>query len=247
MLNKFENIILVGDIHGDLNIIAYHQKMNKITNSLYIQLGDFGIGFKNKFKEIQTLEYYNDIFKKKHNYVYAIRGNHDDPSYFDGSFDKSNIKLVKDYSTHSFNINGFNLNILFLGGAVSIDRIERKGYLTNGKNGSDWWKGEEFIFNPEQLKTFTNIDIVVTHTAPSICLPFSSGDIVNYYKNIDKNLETDLLNERELLTETYNILKENNNLKYWIYGHFHKSLQDIKNDTKFICVDMNRFYSIQYF
>lgn len=247
-MNKiFKNIIFVGDIHGDINQIAFHQKLHKLTDTLYIQVGDFGIGFKNKYKEVQTLEYYNNIFKNKNNFLYAIRGNHDQPSYFTGDFDTSNIKLVPDYTVHTFNINEQNINILFMGGAVSIDRIDRKGYLSNGEVGNDWWKGEEFYFDNEKLKKFDNIDIIVTHTSPDICLPFGKSSIVETYKQYDHCLEADLKHERELLTETYNILKEKNNLKYWFYGHFHNTFQDIKNDTKFICVDKNSFYSVQYF
>ena len=49
------------------------------------------------------------------------------------------------------------------------------------------------------------------------------------------------------LLRILNILKEKNQLKYWFYGHFHNTFNDIKNDTKFIGIDMNRFYTIQYF
>ena len=247
MIKMFKNIIFVGDIHGDINQIAYHQKLHKLTDTVYIQLGDFGIGFKNQFKEKQTLDYFNKIFKLKGNFLYAARGNHDCPAYFHGDFDTTNIKLVPDYTVHTFNVNEVNLNILFMGGAVSIDRMTRKGYITNGEMGMDYWKGEEFLFNRDKLKIYENIDIVITHTAPDICLPIGTSDIVEYYKTIDSCLEEDLKIERDLLTQTYNILKENNSLKYWFYGHFHNTYQDIKNDTKFICVDMNRFYSVQYF
>ena len=243
----FKNIIFVGDIHGDLNQISYHQKLHKIKDSLYIQVGDYGIGFKSEFKEIQTLEYFNDLFKKQNNFIYAIRGNHDYPKYFKGNHNKSNIILVSDYTVLDFNVNETTLKILFMGGAISIDRILRKAYLTNGKQGSDYWKDEEFIFNPDLLKTYENLDIVVTHDAPDICLPIGTSQLLEYYKSVDSCLGEDVSRERDLLTQTYNILKEKNQLKYWFYGHFHNTFNDIKNDTKFICVDMNRFYSIQYF
>ena len=97
------------------------------------------------------------------------------------------------------------------------------------------------------LKTYENLDIVVTHNSPDICLPIGTSEILEYYKSVDSCLGEDVKNERDLLTQTYNILKEKNNLKYWFYGHFHNTYNDIKNDTKFICIDMNRFYSIQHF
>ena len=95
---------------------------NNLSNSVLICAGDIGVGFKN-------IEYYNKMFstlnavlRKMNSVLYCIRGNHDDPSYFnDNKINKSNIKLIKDYSVISVG----DKNILCVGGAVSIDRKYR--------------------------------------------------------------------------------------------------------------------------
>ena len=64
----------------------------------------------------------NAVLRKINSVLYCIRGNHDDPSYFnDNIINKSNVKLIKDYSIISVG----DKNILCIGGAVSIDRKYR--------------------------------------------------------------------------------------------------------------------------
>lgn len=242
----FNNLIFVGDIHGALNQISYHFNSNKIKNSLYIQLGDFGIGFKKQTSELNNLQLFNSNIKQKDNYLYTIRGNHDDPHYFSENFNCfTHIKLLKDYTILDINLNNKILKILFIGGATSIDRLDRKGYQTNGEMGMDWWKGEEFFFDETLLKSFENVDIVVTHTAPQICGHFTS-DILQYYIKRDNALYGDIKLERELLDKTYDILKEKNNIKFWFYGHFHTYQNTIINQTNFICLNQNQFYEFKH-
>jgi predicted phosphodiesterase len=245
MTKQFKNIIFVGDIHGNLNHVAYHQKLHKLTDTLYIQCGDFGIGFKQKYKEEQTLEYYNDIFRNKNNTLYVARGNHDDPEYFNGKYKYTNIELVPDYTVKEIQYLDNKIYILFIGGAVSIDRKERKAYIFNGERGMDYWKNEIVVYNKDIVENLKNIDIVVTHTAPNICYPFINNNI-NYWLKQDAYLQSDILIERKILTDIYNDLNKNNNIKYWFYGHFHKNNQEIINNTKFVLIDMNDFYHLNY-
>jgi hypothetical protein len=51
--------------------------------------------------------------------------------------------------------------IQFIGGAISIDRTGRK-------EGVSYWSDESIIYKPELIQ---NVDILVTHTAPSFCHP----------------------------------------------------------------------------
>jgi predicted phosphodiesterase len=129
----YKDIIFVGDIHGQLSQITYYQKIYNIRNSLFVQVGDFGIGFLRKEKEISNLKYFNDIFKNKNNVVYAIRGNHDDPTYFiENRYSTSNIKLIQDYTILDVETNNAALKMLFMGGGTSLDRTTRKSYITGG-------------------------------------------------------------------------------------------------------------------
>lgn len=242
---KFKNIVFIGDIHGDMNQITYYQNFNKLRDTLFIQLGDYGIGFKQEYKEIATLDFYNTSFKSKRNYLYVVRGNHDNPKYFTGKYDKSNIKLVPDWSVLPFNINDQIINILFIGGAVSVDRYTRKGYITGGQYEYDYWKDEVVVYNNE-IDNIKGIDIVVTHTAPDFCQPVGFNTFVTDYAKRDNHLLEDLTIERELMTKIHDKIKLNNVIKRWLYGHYHFNNDEEINGTKFSLVDMNSFKNIDY-
>lgn len=61
----------------------------------------------------------------------SIRGNHSNPHVFDGSIMLPNFKLLPDYSRLEINVESW----LFVGGVVSINRIEREA-------GNTWWPEE---------------------------------------------------------------------------------------------------------
>jgi len=89
----------LGDIHGNWDVMTNHFEGNDITNVNLIQVGDFGIGYLKKDEESQRLKYLSSILKKRNSFLYIIRGNHDDPSYFYASSVNtySNIILLQEY------------------------------------------------------------------------------------------------------------------------------------------------------
>lgn len=206
-------ILFFGDIHGDWKSFLKQLRRKKITNAHIIICGDVGIGFKqNEAKEIKELEFYNTPFSKDGNVIYCIRGNHDNPEYFAPNDLKfSNIKLVSDYTV--LNLEG--LNILCLGGAISVDRYSR--VLDH-----NMWEGEGFYFDKTKLEALRNIDIVASHTIWDSDKVYDEMEI-GFFKSMDENLSHDLEVERELMAKAYKIISKNNNLKTWFHGHFHKS------------------------
>lgn len=245
-MNKMINIFL-GDIHGNIALIHQYIDLFKLKNVNIVQIGDFGVGFRLFKKDKRMLEMYHTKLVKNNVFVYAIRGNHDYKPYFDNDpFNFTNIKLVKDYSV--LNLGG--QNILFIGGAVSVDRKKRVGFdktnedlcyaggsTPNGVIG--WWEDEVFVLDDKKLEEYRNIDVVVTHTAPTYCFPIVSIGLGPYVENIikdtgDKKLRTDLLYERHQLSEAFHILKKNNNIKFHVYGHFHKNNQEEIDGIKHI-------------
>lgn len=223
-------ILYLGDLHGNFNVIHQYIDLYDIKDAHIIQVGDFGVGFTTLEKEKRMLEMYHHKLVKRNVIVWAIRGNHDYKPYFDNDpFGFTNIKLVKDYTV----LNLCDKNILCIGGAVSVDRTWRmtsnqKNGIHDGKDLKSWWPDEVYDFNIEKLGQFRDIDIVVTHSAPDYCPidntfgfgPFVEGIIKN---NNDTELRTDLLVERNQLTQTFQILLENNDIKFHYYGHFHRS------------------------
>jgi predicted phosphodiesterase len=242
-------LLFLGDIHGNFKIVKYYISIYDIKDANIIQLGDFGVGFESFNKEKKDLEFVNYFLVKNNVHLWAIRGNHDFKPYFDKDpFGLSNIHLVSDYSV--LNLSG--KNILFVGGAISIDREwrytndQRRGDYSI-KPGQSWWKDEIFTLDKDKISTLRNIDIVVTHTCPSYCSTTGKNIFDPFVKKIikdtgDINLKDELIEERQQLDDLFYLLKLNNNIKYAYYGHFHKS-ECIEHDgTKFRLLGINELW-----
>ena len=133
-------MIFIGDIHGNFNYIKYVIRHRHIEDETLIQVGDFGIGFEKKHVDLDLLYDLNDFLKKHNCILYVIRGNHDDPAYFTGLFMFSHLKLVPDYTI----VNIEDKNVLFVGGAHSVDRARRIEF-------NDVWFPDE-MFNLDEDK-----------------------------------------------------------------------------------------------
>lgn len=243
-------ILLLGDIHGNFNFLKHKINSKNITDCTIIQVGDFGIGFTYKENDELTLNNLNDFLKDFNVTMYAIRGNHDNPDFFNGSYVLSNLKLLPDYTT--LNIEG--TNFLFIGGAISVDRTERiKQNNSNIRYGSRkrcYWDNEGIVYKPEITKTVKGIDILVTHTAPDWCEPNNKlgfGSFVEDWAKNDINLIRDLSLERNEMTNIFLDLYENNKIKKHFYGHFHFSKFDTHNGVDHHLLDINELYQFYNF
>ena len=230
------NLAFIGDIHGhfkDKNDSFGRQIRNSyLSDMVYIQCGDFGLGFESPHIEKHYLEKLNEDLKKKNSKLYAIRGNHDDPKLFtpEHSYKFSNIEFLPDYT--SLELCGHK--ILFVGGAISVDRI----YRVEGKS---YWKDEPFVLLEDFQSKISDHDIVVTHSAPVDFYP-NGLKAIRAYLIEDHTLENDLILERNKLNELYYHLIPS--VKYWFYGHFHGSHQEYHNSgqTKAILLNIDEFY-----
>lgn len=231
----YDNILYVGDVHGDHNIIPNFLKANQLSNCAIIQLGDFGIGFESEHNENKRMLYLNNRLKVYNSDLYVLSGNHDDPAYFRNEYNQSNLYLLKHYTVLTFNN---VINILFIGGATSVDRTTRRGYWDPSKT-HDYWKDEVLVVDNEKLAEIKDIDIVCTHTSPDFVFPLSKGGI-KHYLHADSELENDLNVERANMTHIFNTLVGNGNkIKSWYYAHFHNSKTDYINYVKFCLVNVN--------
>ena len=220
-------LFTLGDIHGNFANVKYQIKTKQLSDCGIIQVGDFGIGYTHRENDEKILADLNSFLKERNIIMYAIRGNHDDPFYFTGYHVYDNLKLLPDYT--QLEIDGHN--ILFIGGAVSIDRkINLNRMMEASKYGStrkSYWYDEVFVLDEKKLKNIKNVDMVITHTAPEWCSPDNRngfGDFVLSYAHRDDKLLEDLTNERVLVTKMFNILKDNGNkIQKHYYGHYHRS------------------------
>ena len=159
ILDTNKPIFYVGDHHGDWSQLFWFINRLKIKNCYLISVGDSGIGFKPQKEQLSDIKLLNKKFKKLNIVFMSIRGNHDDPSYYngDGRIELSNFELIEDYTVMEHN----GKLIQFIGGATSIDRSMRK-------EGISYWSGEGLNFNKDKLQ---KVDTLITHTSS---LVFSS-------------------------------------------------------------------------
>ena len=246
--------IFLGDIHGEFVKIQRYIKKYDITDANIMQVGDFGVGFGRFIKEFRQLKPLNEVLIKRNITLYALRGNHDYPEYFRSDpFQFSNIKLLPDYTSKVIG----GENILFIGGAISVDRGHRKTNRQKIKNyeihgNESWWYDEVFVLDEEKLKTFTNIDTVVTHTSPSYCDPFMKGGVGGFVEDLirkygDLELRGELMEERIKLDRVFEILSEKNDIKRAYYGHFHNTSVTENNGVIHRLLDIDEFYTEPYY
>jgi len=193
----------LGDIHGQWNVILNHLRkvsefdLDEKKNVCYIQVGDFGIGYNTPEKEIKKLHILNDELVNHDSDLFIIRGNHDDPEWFieDNKIEYkeqlTNIFFVPDYTVLNIDFE----NILFVGGAVSIDRNYNK------MNGGKYWEDEVVKFDFDFVKNIREIDRMVCHTSPDFVEPLTFNNLVYRYAMNDDLLLGDLRKERENMTK----------------------------------------------
>jgi len=212
-----DDIIVIGDVHAsqyDLNeIIKLHNP------SIILATGDYGYWANIKFDNPFPYP------KNKKTKVFFCDGNHE---YHPGLIKltknkKSPVKLHNNvfYMPRGSVLKINNYNILFMGGADSID----KEYRTVGY---DWFE-EELITNNDMLNlpdsNSTNIDIVISHTCPIEFDPMIPYNDYRYQKYNDPS--------RKFLSDILHIYKP----KQWFFGHWHTHISNkyTNSENKISC------------
>ncbi len=241
-----KGVVVCGDIHGDfIQVVCKCCKQYGMTDTLIIIAGDCGFGFDNP-------EYYEAVFRdcgplleRSNNWVVFIRGNHDNPAYFDGRrVDYERWRAIPDYSV----LKACNHTILCVGGAISVDRCLRMGgTVVEGDifcRGS-YWSSEMPVYDPKQLEAITDpVDVVVTHTAPSFCEKNSVMGIQRLL-DIDKSLRDDIKQERQVMDMILEYLKSHGHpVQEWIYGHYHSSWNAEIGGVKYRMLNIMELYQI---
>jgi DNA repair exonuclease SbcCD nuclease subunit len=211
-------IIAIGDVHRKFDQLI--SKMETIlegnTGVNFVQLGDFGLGFEQPVRDWNTLNPINELLKQSDSMLYVIRGNHDNPAFWDSGcgFHFSNITFMPD--DYIREIEG--KICYFAGGAVSIDRSRRR-------QGVDYWCGEEYRQDPVLYLGNNKVDILFTHDVYHPCSPYSihNSEAVKHFAETDKYLIEDLTESQVSMKILYDgILKTNPNF-VWYHGHYHQS------------------------
>lgn len=242
-----KHIVVAGDIHGNFEALIDKCCIQYgMTDTLIIVAGDCGFGF-------QRPNYYEDLYmklsnrlSKANNWIVFVRGNHDNPAYFDGKqVNYKRWKAVPDYSI----LKACGHTILCVGGAISVDRTYRLSEMygmtvvieeDRRLEVAYYWFDEKPVYDEEKLDAINDIcaiDVVVTHTAPPFCEKISRQDIQNWLMK-DEKLKEDIDDERKVMGTIYAYLYIHNHpLDYWFYGHFHQSWHGEIEDVKYNMLD----------
>jgi len=204
-------LYLCGDIHGEFKTLLDWN--TKVENANAIQVGDFGVGFRDPAEDQATLMEIGAALEERGNSIYVIRGNHDKPEWFDGRA-YGGLVLVPDESVLSLN----GKNLLCVGGAVSVDRTLRL-------EGRDWWANEKMNWEgdlPEE-----RIHALITHAGGSWTGLKPESPYLSAWHAKDENLLADLRHEilqHDRLAEA--LLKAGHPLTRWYCGHYHLPLNN---------------------
>lgn len=251
-----KRLFVVGDIHGDFKLFFSKILNENYQNSVFIIAGDVGIGFERKNYYSQLFQKYKKKFISYGIVVLGVRGNHDSPEYFNNkTIDLPYFKTIPDYSVVNLQYSNEKreINVLCVGGATSIDRIlrihenDKAIVLHKMYNSKDsyikkfYWEDEAPIFDENQLDKLNDknvlIDFVVSHTAPSFCQLLTKDGIKNWMI-YDQDLEKDVDNERQTMDKIFNKLKKDYHpLKGWVYGHFHKHVNENIDGIQYTMLD----------
>ena len=226
-----KGIVVSGDIHGEFNELVYKCCIQyKMTDTLIIVAGDCGFGFEQQGYYENVYNRNRERLSKSNNWVLFVRGNHDNPYYFNEYPIKHRRWMtIPDYAV----VRACGHHILCVGGAISVDRSYRISDLHYHQTKQDdplsrstYWINEYPVFSFEKVDSISEacaIDTVVTHTAPSFCELTSKSSMANWAIR-DEDLIAHVKYERQVMDKLLNYLKTKHHpLRYWFYGHFHQS------------------------
>lgn len=193
----------------------YHEIIDECAAS--IQVGDMGVGFRKFHGDLvwSPNPSFDKMSKGRHLF---IRGNHDNPEVC-----KNQKYWIQDGSL----VNG----VYCLGGATSIDRAWRT-------EGIDWWSDEEC--SQEDLDRMTEEyaeikpNIVCTHECPESI----ANEILSAFNKVKIN---DKSRTRLALERMFYLHQP----KYWVFGHWHHSIQFQRGGTIFQCLNELEFTDVE--
>lgn len=212
----------------------YGLSFNNYDNTLIIVSGNCGIGMKSKKYYEDTFAELDKVLAANNSYIFFVRGNNDDPSYFeDKTIDFEHVKTLPDYSVVVLK----NYNCLCIGGSVSIDK-EWKLSQEKQFGIKMYWENEAPIFDEKKLDEILNefnISCVVTSTAPTFVYPGTNSFKRSKWFSNDKAILKEFNKERKTIDKIYEKIMDCEHKPYlWFYGRFKLQQTSKINDIMFV-------------
>ena len=235
-----DGIVFIGDIHGEYGVVL--DTCNKVRKKILVCCGDCGMGFANPGYYDNQFRKMNHRLEKTDNRCVFIRGNHDDPNYFEGKAvggwtpdDYPRIHMA-DRGWEFLRLVGSELKACVLcgGGAVSVDRTMRVDGVT-------WWNDEGIVrADPKEMAEAAiqaaggiGSLVIATHSSPSLAEPLENKGVLTGWASVDSDIIRDCSDEREYLTGVARELCSSAvPVDGWWYGHFHKSYRGVMSEEK---------------
>lgn len=237
---KNVDFYITGDTHGKWDKLLFLKDKEPLSCAVII-LGDFGANFAHDQLERSR----KDTLNSFGNYIYAVRGNHDDrPEEVENMkliYDENvkgevycqtrrwpNIRYFKDGG--QYEING--LSVLVIGGAYSVDKDFRLIF------GYPYCKNE--LLSPQEMDNIYNdikgkhFNFVLTHTCP---ISWQPTDL--FLKTIDQN-KVD-----KSMEKWFEILKDEVKYDIWMFGHFHDD-RIVRPHVEMMYNDVQKFEDVYW-
>ena len=243
-----KQVVVCGDVHGKFDELVYRiTTMHGMTDTVVIVAGDCGFGFHRRGYYDQVLQRVLPKLEKARCWVVFVRGNHDNPAYFDGEeISHKRWCCVGDYSVVVTAVG----NILCVGGATSVDRCNRESYRPPyhlGKNEgvrrrtllgyleepqslepADWWPMETPYFDESAMESIyhagRSTQAVVSHIPPSVAEDVAPPSWLGYLTERDPALLDDMRRDRETMDALLGRMRRDcHPVRHWLYGHYHHS------------------------
>lgn len=218
-------IFIYGDNHGMRSRMAEMLDRYNIRDATVLQIGD--LGFAHDLDALATM------LRERNIVMHALRGNHDNPAWFDGSRVWDNLVLHADYDI----VEVEGVRFLLVGGAISVDRCHRE-------EGETYWPDEAPVWRPElaALAMLQNPHVICTHSAPFEAPPF--GNKGTDWARWDGRVVNDCHNERLVLSQLFSLAAQTPSVQRWYYGHFHESMTIEAGDMRFLCVGIDEIVRV---
>lgn len=210
------NWYVTGDMHGETSRLMF-LKYEPEDSSAIIVLGDLGINFYLDKKEHSK----KTVLNSYHNYIYAVRGNHEErpenlPNHsliYDENVkgyvwcDKIRYPYIR-YFVDGAVYEIDTLKTLILGGAYSVDKPYRVAMNYQ-------WFPQEQLSQKEMNKILAehsgqSYDVILSHTCPYSWEPRDLFLSMIDQSNVDDTME-----------HWMDKVKNEIGYKLWLFGHFH--------------------------